>query len=110
MAEGLPPDTAPETGGSTLDPRLIELCFQTAGLWEMDARQRLGLPQSLDGAVVYERGGGAEKHLPLFALVTARDDGRVFDARVVDEEGRVYLALEGYRTVGLPGRDAQVRS
>ena len=110
MAEGLPPDTAPETGGSTLDPRLIELCFQTAGLWEMDARQRLGLPQSLDGAVVYERGGDAEKHLPLFALVTARDDGRVFDARVVDEEGQVYLALEGYRTVGLPGRDAQVRS
>ena len=26
-------------------PRLIELCFQTAGLWEMGVQSRMGLPQ-----------------------------------------------------------------
>jgi hypothetical protein len=36
----------------------------------------------------------------LFALVRPAAAG--FDARVVDDEGHVYLALEGYRTVELP--------
>ena len=25
-----------------------------------------------------------------------------FDAQIVDEEGKVYLAMKGYRTMGLP--------
>ena len=29
-------------------PRLIELCFQTAGLWEMSVQGRMGLPQHVD--------------------------------------------------------------
>ena len=29
-------------------PRLIELCFQTAGVWEMGAQGRMGLPQHID--------------------------------------------------------------
>ena len=28
-------------------PRLIELCFQTAGLWELGAQSRFGLPQDV---------------------------------------------------------------
>ena len=29
-------------------PRLIELCFQTAGFWEMGVQSRMGLPQHID--------------------------------------------------------------
>jgi hypothetical protein len=105
MATELPPDTAPETRKSVMYPRLIELCFQTAGLWEMETNHRLGLPQALDGAIVYEQ-PDRNGH-PLYALVTARDDGSAFDAQVVDEQGQVYVALEGCRTVGLPGAPAR---
>ena len=43
--------------------------------------------------------GGAR----LCALVTARDGGAAFDARVVDESGNLYVELQAYRTVQLPG-------
>jgi hypothetical protein len=39
----------------------------------------------------------------LYALVEAVNQGGQFNGRVVDEMGNVYLELEGYRTVALPG-------
>ena len=104
MASNLPPETLPQTGNSVLDPRLIELCFQTAGLWEMKSGSGLGLPQTLHGATLYERPEKPNPDSPLYALVEAREDGEVFDAKVVDESGQVYVALDGYRTVELGAR------
>ncbi|MCP5100160.1 MAG: hypothetical protein GY943_31795 [Chloroflexi bacterium] len=40
----------------------------------------------------------------MYAVVTAVDDGRQFNAQVVDEDGNVYVMLAGYRTVQLPGK------
>ena len=56
MAETLPANHQPPERPVLVAPRLIELCFQTAGLWEITAEGRMGLPQHvrsrlpLDGA------------------------------------------------------------
>ncbi len=39
----------------------------------------------------------------LYAVVETEDDGQTFEAKVLDESGNVYVALDGYRTVSRPG-------
>ncbi|MFI5120521.1 MAG: SDR family NAD(P)-dependent oxidoreductase [Thermoanaerobaculia bacterium] len=98
MTVGLPPNAAPASAASLASPRLLELCFQTAGIWELSVWRRLALPASVDRVRIFrpeEDAGG----LRLFALVAARDGGSSFDARVVDEEGRIFVEVTGYRTV-----------
>jgi len=80
-------------------PRLIELCFQTAGVWELSTRDRYALPSSVGRVRAIEPPWGAI----LTATVTANGDGSEFDAEVVGQDGTVYVILEGYRTVELPG-------
>jgi hypothetical protein len=82
-----------------MSPRLIELCFQTAGLWELGTDGRMGLPTHVDRVTAFSRDGGEG---PLFAVVVRREDGGV-DAEVVDERDHVRVRLEGYRTIELPG-------
>ena len=101
FAEGLPPDHTPESAPLLSSPRLIELCFQTIGTWELSAKGRFAIPHSLDRVVVF--GGSEARPGPLVASVTARDDGERFDATVVDASGNVCVELEGYRSVELPG-------
>ena len=48
MARGLPANHLPSELPTLMAPRLIELCFQTAGLWEMGAQGRMGLPLHID--------------------------------------------------------------
>ncbi len=81
-------------------PRLIELCFQTAGVWELGTSGRMALPTHVDRALLFD-GDGVQSG-PRWAVVTPRGDG-VSDADVVDGDGRVVLRLEGYRTIELPG-------
>ena len=98
----LPPITA--TAKQTLlAPRLIELCLQTAGVWEIGHSGRLALPTSIERVVVHRP---QEDGAPLYAEIVPRADGDElsFDARVVDAHGNVYLELHGYRTARLPGR------
>ena len=101
LAADLPAETAPEVG-SLLNPRLLELCFQTAGQWELTTRKQLCLPRAVESAIVFDpappAGGG-----PLYSLVTTRDGGESFDAQVVDEAGRVHVSMKGYRTVRIGG-------
>ena len=52
MAEGLPAIIIPSELPTLMAPRLIELCFQTAGLWEMGAQGRMGLPLHIDRVIV----------------------------------------------------------
>ncbi|MFQ5511957.1 MAG: SDR family NAD(P)-dependent oxidoreductase [Candidatus Krumholzibacteriia bacterium] len=80
-------------------PRLIELCFQTAGISEMAGKARMGLPHHIDLVRfprLPEESGGR-----YLAAVTPDPEGG-FDAQVVDDEGNVYLAVRGYRTMQLP--------
>jgi 3-hydroxymyristoyl/3-hydroxydecanoyl-(acyl carrier protein) dehydratase len=102
MAEGLPPDTAPADAEHVTEPRLLELCFQTAGVWEIASLGTMGLPTGLH-SVRFHRPAAEASGKRLYALVEARDRDRAFDGRVVDSDGRVYVELEGYRTVTLPG-------
>ena len=100
MSETLPSDHNPSQGPTLIGPRLIELCFQTAGLLEISEHNRMGLPlyvHHLSWSRVPELTQG-----PLFAIVTPDSAGEKFDAEVVDTQGNRYLQLTGYRTVTLP--------
>ncbi len=103
MVHGLPPDTSPEDVASLMAPRLIECCFQTAGILQIARDATLGLPTAFGAVRVYRRPEEADGER-LRALIVRRDgEPPVYDARVVDDRGRVYVELEGYRTVALPG-------
>jgi 3-oxoacyl-(acyl-carrier-protein) synthase/NAD(P)-dependent dehydrogenase (short-subunit alcohol dehydrogenase family) len=104
MVHGLPPNGSPVGAASLVAPRLIELCFQAAGILEVARDERLGLPTAFESVRVYRSPDEADGER-LFALVSRRDgESPSYDARVVDGRGRVYLDLEGYRTIALPGR------
>ncbi len=95
MAGRLPDHHSPTGVPLAIAPRLIELCFQTAGLWEMAVRHRMGLPLHVDSVSLYrdpEEAAGT-----LFAVVTPRQE--CFDVEVVDAAGTRYLQVSGYRTV-----------
>jgi len=103
-AGDLPQDHVPAERRLLARPRLIELCFQTAGVWELGTAGRLGLPARVDRVTTApgpEAGAG-----PLEAVVTAAAGGDGFDAVVVDGEGRALVRVEGYRTVALPAGPA----
>ncbi|HEY0989427.1 MAG TPA: polyketide synthase dehydratase domain-containing protein, partial [Kofleriaceae bacterium] len=99
MAEHLPPDT---DRAMLLDPRRVELCLQTAGIWEIRAHGgRLALPREIDE--LRWNGGGAAG--PVVASVHARDDGG-FDAEVADARGVLHLTMRGYRTTAVEAGNA----
>ncbi len=98
-AANLPADHEPSERPTIVSPRLIELCFQTAGLWELAAASRMGLPYRIDEVMIHLPNADANK--ALYAVVRPGKDG-AFDARVVDERGSVRLTLRGYRTMQLP--------
>jgi len=93
FAENLPPNHHPAGLRTQALPRLVELCFQTAGIWEMGAKTRMGLPAHIDLLQVYQQPAEGTR---LYAVV--RQDNGAFDAAVVDENGAVYLDLKGYAT------------
>jgi hypothetical protein len=101
LADDLPPDHEPPAQPIEIAPRLIELCFQTAGVWELGTAGRMALPTHVDRVM---RFAPADARGSLWAVVTAEGNREAgVDAEVVDEQGRVRLRLEGYRTTPLPG-------
>jgi acyl transferase domain-containing protein/NAD(P)-dependent dehydrogenase (short-subunit alcohol dehydrogenase family)/acyl carrier protein len=99
FAADLPANHEPAERRTIVSPRLIELCFQTAGLWELAAESRMGLPYRIDEVMIHLPDDDAKK--ALYAVVRPGKDG-AFDARVVDEKGSLHLTLSGYRTMQLP--------
>jgi hypothetical protein len=99
LASPLPPLCGSSGARLAGVPRLVELCFQTAGVWEIGTSGRMGLPQRIERVWIASDAseGPGERH----AIVSPRDDGS-FDAHVVDEAGRVLVRLEGYATARLP--------
>ena len=100
MAKGLPDNHHPSELPTLMAPRLIELCFQTAGIWEMGVQGRMGLPQHIDHVSVLRAPELAEDRL--YAVVTLNSNPASFDAEVVDGQGNCYVRLAGYHTVALP--------
>ncbi len=83
-------------------PTLVELCFQTAGIWEISRTGSLALPRSVRSLTLYRRDvDGAAVYAEVKPL-KATDGSLSFNARVVDAEGRLYLELKDYRTTPLP--------
>jgi NAD(P)-dependent dehydrogenase (short-subunit alcohol dehydrogenase family) len=102
LAAELPPNTDPADAASVMAPRLIELCFQTAGVWDIKTTGTMALPLGLQSVTAFKQPTEANGNR-LYSLVTALDGGAAFHALVVDENGLVYVDLKGYRTVDLPG-------
>ena len=106
LADSLPVNHQPADRPTLMSPRLIELCFQTAGLWEIGAQKRMGLPLHVGQVSWLRAPKSAEGHL--YALVTPHPEQGSFDAEVVDSSGNRYLILNGYRTVATGnGLDAE---
>jgi len=82
-------------------PLLLELCLQTAGIWEIGLTGSLSLPHSIGKVQLYRREVNNE---PIFADVRLEKEGEelVFFSQVVDSKGRVYLEMENYRTIATP--------
>lgn len=97
-AAELPPNTQPVSAEIML-PRLIEFCFQTAGIWEMRTKGRMALPLAIGAVAAYREPAAG---VPLYAIAEAVNDGACFNALVVDAEGNVYVELSDYQTVALP--------
>jgi hypothetical protein len=100
MALDLPSNHQPGDRPLVGAPRLLELCFQTAGIWELGTSGRLALPQHVSR--VFILGSEAEVSGCAFAVVIPRAGGASFDADVVDSAGRIHLRMTGYRTVVMP--------
>jgi len=101
MRADLPPMTG-EPKQTITPPLLIELCMQTAGVWEIGKTGTLALPTAIDRVVIHHR---PENGSSLYAEIEPKagpgDEVR-FDGYVVDEQGKIYLELQGYRTARLP--------
>ena len=99
LTKGLPPNHHPSELSTVIAPRLIELCFQTAGIWELGIQGRMGLPQRVRQVSEFHTPNVADGRL--YAVVTPDEVRGSFDAEVLDENGNCYLRLIGYQTVAL---------
>jgi hypothetical protein len=106
MAAGLASNHYPSDQPLAIGPRLIELCFQTAGIGEIAVQHLMGLPRYVDRVSLYRAPEATAG--PLFSVVTVNAEVGSFDADVVDGAGTKYLHVSGYRTVVFRDVDAQV--
>ena len=101
MSQSLPENHQPSDKPTLIWPRLIELCFQTAGLWQMASEGTMGLPWKVGQVSAGATKPNGEK---IYAMVKPHPEAGTFDAEVVDSSGKSYLRLRGYRTIALPNK------
>src|SRR5579872_1661138 len=99
LAKDLPPNHSPAEFDTITSPRLVELCFQTAGIWELGIQGRMGLPQEVREVRLLRDPKLAEGRL--HAVVSPDGARGIFDAEVIDKRGNCYLSVIGYRTIAL---------
>ncbi len=99
LCDPLPLNHVPAELPLTTAPRLVELCFQTAGLWQAGLEDLLALPTRIGSARLL--GDPSEASQPLHAVAHQISTG-VFDCVVVDADGAVLVRLDGYETIPLP--------
>jgi hypothetical protein len=103
IAADLPVDREPATAPLVIGPRLAELCFQVAGLWEAGREGRLALPARVDRLQVLDERAATEVVGNAVAVVEPAGEPGTFDCEVVAPDGGVLLRMQGYGTVPLPG-------
>ncbi len=102
LANNLPANHYPAELSTVVAPRLIELCFQTAGVWELGVQSKMGLPRHVR-QISFDR-LPARSDGRLYAVVTPDQVHGTFYAEVLDTQGNCYVRLTGYQTVALPNR------
>jgi NAD(P)-dependent dehydrogenase (short-subunit alcohol dehydrogenase family)/acyl carrier protein len=100
MAGNLPDNHHPAALPLVMSPRLIELCFQAAGLWEMGVHGKMGLPLHIDRVCCLPQAGATTERL--YAVVTPEAGGGSFQVDVVDAAGNRFVRMSGYRMVEVP--------
>ncbi|MBP6802543.1 MAG: SDR family NAD(P)-dependent oxidoreductase [Chloroflexi bacterium] len=103
LADNLPPNTQPAEAAALMAPRLIELVFQTAGVWQIRTHGEMALPAAIHSVTTFRQPEAANGRR-LYAIVKALDNGAAYDAQVVDEKGNLYVIVSAYQTVALPGK------
>ncbi|MEZ5098183.1 MAG: SDR family NAD(P)-dependent oxidoreductase, partial [Nocardioides sp.] len=94
---GLPSDHEPPEAPLVEAPRLVELCFQAAGLWQAGRDGELALPLAVGRVEVVDTDTTGD------LVAVARQTGHsTYDARVVTADGRVVVRLDGYRCIPVP--------
>jgi hypothetical protein len=99
LAAPLPENHRPAELTLATAPRLVELCFQAAGLWQAGIEGRLALPLHVGSARLLR--DPAKASGPLHATARQTAPG-CFDCRVIDAKGNVIVRLDGYRSIPLP--------
>ncbi|HYO86202.1 MAG TPA: SDR family NAD(P)-dependent oxidoreductase, partial [Dermatophilaceae bacterium] len=99
MEDNLPDNHIPRDRPTLNAPRLAELCFQTAGLWEAGREQRMALPLKVDRVRVLRDPATVEG--ALFGLARQVGEG-LFDCAIVDSGGSVVVRMDGYGTISVP--------
>ena len=97
FAEDLPPNHSPVDAPTLIGPRLAEICYQTAGMWEMGHDGVYGLPSIVKSLRVY---GTPTEEGPLVCTARPTPDG--FDCVVQRKDGTVVVHMTGYQTVVTP--------
>jgi hypothetical protein len=98
----LPADHKPAGRTELASPRLIELFFQTAGMWEIGRNNRFGLPRHVDRVVLYGARDTLDTSTTRAVAMVEEGEGD-FGGRLVDDAGNLLLEVHGYRTIELPG-------
>jgi len=96
----LPRNHQPSELPTLAAPRLIELCFQTAGLWQLTMQGLMGLPLYVQQVRLWRFPESADSQI--YAVVTPHPEHESFDADVVDGNGNCYIQVIGYKTIALP--------
>ncbi|MGV1010153.1 MAG: SDR family NAD(P)-dependent oxidoreductase, partial [Dermatophilaceae bacterium] len=99
LTDPLPPNHDPADAPLRIAPRLAELCFQTAGLWEAATQDRMALPTAVGRLHVLR--DPAQASGPLYAWARSTGESS-FDCAVIDAEGMPVVVMDGYRSVALP--------
>jgi hypothetical protein len=100
FAENLPVNHHPADLPTAVSPRLIELCFQCVGLWELGVQGNFGLPQHVQEIRFFAAPEAANGLL--YAAFVPKPGEVGFDVEVLDTAGNLYLEVKGYRTVPAP--------
>jgi len=101
--DDVPAATDPPDARVVTAPRWLELCFQTAGVWEIGASGEMALPNRIDRVEFGPSETAIDDAIAVVDPAREDDDRGGHDALVVDADGNVLVRMTGYRTIRLPG-------
>jgi hypothetical protein len=109
LAKSLAANHLPSELPTFMAPRLIELCFQTAGIWEMGTQCRMGLPQHIDRVSSLLPSPPDSADIRLYAVVISVPGRGSFEAEV-EKEGATTLPARRLFTIvrELPSSEIQM--